>query len=236
MDHWIADLTTEVLWAPDLAAARDGFRRMAARAGIETYAYAKFTAPGSFAYLDTTYGAGWIDRYVAQGYHRIDPVVAEGARTQLPFAWRFLVNRSDLPRPQRLVFDEAAEFAIRDGLSIPFHGRRGYGGLTSLAFSDPRHLRDAVQAQPNLRLLALYYHSAVERLLEAEEETAGLAPFERQCLTWAAAGRSLWDISAVTNRAEADVAGALRAVREKLGTATTSQAAAKAIGQGLIVV
>ncbi len=215
MDHWVADLTSEVLWAPDIAAARSGFRRLAAQAGIETYAYSKFDSPGSITYLDTTFCVGWIDRYVAQGYHRVDPVIAEGARTHMPFAWRFLINRSDLLSPQRQVFDEAADFAIRDGLSIPFHGRRGYAGVTSLAFSDPRRLREAVQAQPNLRLLALYYHSAVERLLEEEEEeTVGLDPFERRCLTWAAIGRSLWDISAATNRAEADVASALRSARE----------------------
>jgi DNA-binding CsgD family transcriptional regulator len=236
MDHWIADLTTEVLWAPDMAAARDGFRRLAAQAGVDSYAYAKFETPGAFAYMDTSFCAGWVDRYVGQGYHRVDPVVAAGARTHLPFAWRFLVNRPELPGPQRQVFEEAADFNIRDALSIPFHGRRGYAGIASLVFSDPRRLREAVQAQPNLRLLALYYHSAVERLLEEEEESAGLTPFERQCLTWAAAGRSLWEISAATNRAETDVAGALRATREKLGVATTSQAAAKAIGQGLIVV
>lgn len=236
MGHWIADLTTEILWAPDIEAARNGFRRLAAQAGIGAYAYARFDTPTTFTYLDTTYDAAWIDRYVSLGYRRVDPVVAEGTRTRLPFAWRFLGTRPDLSDRQRLVLREAAEFGLRDGLSIPFHGRRGFGGMASLVFSDPRRLQDAVQAQPNLRLLPLYYHSAVERLLAEDVDVAGLTAFEHQCLTWAAAGRTLWEISAVTHRAEADVAGALRSTRQKLGTATTSQAAAKAVGQGLIVV
>lgn len=236
MNHWISDLTTEVLWAPDLTAARTAFRRLAAEAGVETYAYARFEAPGDIAYLDTSYDAGWVDRYVDHGYHRVDPVLAEGMRTHLPFAWRFLVNRPSLSAVQRRVFDEAAEFGIREGLSIPFHARRGCAGMTSLAFSDPRRLRDAVTAQPNLRLLALYYHSAVERLLGDEVECAGLRPFEHRCLTWAASGRSPEEISTLTNRPETEVAAALRAVRDKLGTATTVQAAAKAVGLGLVAV
>ena len=236
MDQWIADLTTEILWAPSIEAARNGFRRLAAQAGAETYAYARFDTPTTYDYLDTTYESAWVDHYIARNYRLLDPVVAEAARTHLPFAWRFLTNRPDLHDHQRQMFHEAAAFKLRDGLSIPFHGRRGFSGLASLVFSDPRHLRDAVQAQPNLRLLALYYHSAVERLVEEQGDVAGLTAFEHRCLTWAAAGRTLWEISAVTNRAEADVAAALRSTREKLGTATTSQAAAKALGQGLIAV
>jgi len=239
LDPWIADLTSEVLWAPDVGSARDAFRRFAAGAGIEFYAYGKNAAAKDcvdYAYLDSSYPEQWWQRYVEARYFEFDPVVIESERNPLPFTWRFVANRGDLTARQRRLFDEAAEFGIVHGLTIPFHGWEGRTGLLCFAFGSAKRHREAMAAQPNLRLLALYYHAAIERLLEAEEATStGLSAMERQCLTWTAAGRSLWEISVGLHRAEADVAGALAMARAKLGTITTDQAVAKAVACGIIL-
>lgn len=231
----ITDQMNEILWAEDLASARAAFRSGLAACGIETYAYGNFKLGVDRPYVDSTYPIAWMERYRARGYMAIDPVVRESTRNHLPFAWRYVTNREDgFSDQQRQLFAEAAEFGIRDGYTIPFHGPEGCTALVSFAFESSERMKKVLTAQPNLRLLAVYYHAAVDRLLEDEPGEDMLSGMERQCLEWSLHGRSLWDISAATHRPEQDVATALRAAREKLGAATTAQAARKAVALGLI--
>lgn len=235
MDRHIIELTSELLWAEDLPSAQATFRKITAQANVDFYAYGNSRPGLDNPYVDTTYPTAWVAHYFANRYQYIDPVVLESQRTHLPFAWRFLLNRpSALTPEQRRLFAEAAEFGIRDGFTIPFRSSQGCFATLSFAFDSLDELKQVMAAQPKLKLLAVYYHTAIERLLERDVAEDGLSSMERQCLTWAANGRSLWEISGLAHRPENDIAFALRTAREKLGTTTTQQAVAKAIAQGLI--
>lgn len=235
MDTWVGDLTTELLWAEDIDSAKAAFRRFANQVGVDYYIYGNSRPGLEHPYIDSTYPADWMAHYFANRYQFIDPVVLEAQRSHLPFAWRFLTNRTGgLSPDQRKLFDEAASFGIRDGFTIPFHTAEGCIAVQSYAFGSVDELQEVMNAQAKLKLLAVYYHTAVERLLDVQTPEDELSPMERQCLTGIAHGRSLWEISGSIHRPEPDVAGALRSAREKLGTNTTAQAIAKAITQGLI--
>lgn len=235
MDGHIIELTSELLWAEDLPSARATFKKIAAQANVDFYAYGNSRPGLDNPYLDTTYPPAWVEHYLAQRYQYIDPVVLECQRTHLPFSWRFLLNRATpLTAEQHRLFAEAAEFGIRDGFTIPFHTCHGCFAVLSFAFTSLEELKEIMAAQPKLKLLAVYYHTAIERLLECQVAEDELSSVERQCLTLAATGRSLWEISGLAHRPENDIAFALRTAREKLGAATTQQAVAKAIAQGLI--
>lgn len=235
MDRWIVELTSQLLWAEDIPSAQATFRRIAAQANIDFYAYGNSRPGLEHPYVDSTYPEAWIKRYFSQRYQFIDPVISESRRTHLPFAWRFLMNRPGGLTPEQCrLFEEAAEYGIRDGFTIPFHSTAGCFASLSFAFSSVDELKQVMAAQPKLKLLGVYYHTAIERLLEEEIPDAELSSIERQCLTWTANGRTLWEISGLAHRPEPDIAFALRSAREKLGTATTAQAVAKAIAQGLI--
>lgn len=235
MDSWVADITSELLWAEDIASAQSAFRRFARQAGVAYFVYGNSRPGLEHPYIDSTYPAEWMSHYLANRYQFIDPVVLEAQRSHLPFAWRFLLNRpGGLSAAQRKLFAEAAEFGIRDGFTIPFHTAEGCIAILSYAFTSVDELKQVMAAQAKLKLLAVYYHTAVERLLDVQVPDDELSAIERQCLTGIANGHSLWEISGRIHRPEPDVAGALRSAREKLGTATTAQAIAKAITQGLI--
>lgn len=235
MDSWTVELTSRLLWAEDIPSAQAIFRRIAAQSNINFYAYGNSRPGLEHPYVDTTYPEAWIERYFSQRYQFIDPVIAESRHTHLPFAWRVLMNRpGGLTPQQQILFDEAAEHGIRDGFTIPFHSAMGYFASLSFAFSSRDELTQVMAAQPRLKLLGVYYHTAIERLLEEEYPEAELSAIERQCLAWTANGRTLWEISGLAHRPEPDITLALRTAREKLGTTTTKQAVAKAIAQGLI--
>lgn len=235
MDNWVADLTTRVLWAEDIPSVQLAFRDFAQQAGVDYYIYGNSRSGLEQPYIDSTYPAEWMAHYLGNRYQFIDPVVLEAQRTHLPFAWRFLLHRpGGLSTEQRRLFDEAAGFGIRDGFTIPFHCADGCIAMMSYAFTSVEELKQVMEAQTRLKLLAVYYHTAVERLLDVAPAENALSQIERQCLTGVANGQSLWEISGAVHRPEPDVAGALRSAREKLGTATTAQAVAKALTQGLI--
>lgn len=235
VDRWIAELTSELFWAEDIPSAQASFRRLAAEVKVACYAYGNSRPGLEHPYVDTTYPEAWVTEYFERRYQFIDPVIAESQRTHLPFAWRFLMNRpGGLTPEQQALFTEAAKHGICDGFTIPFHGNSGCFACLSLAFSSHDELKEVMEAQAKLKLLGVYYHTAIERLLEVEIPENELSAMERQCLAWSAGGRSLWEISGLAHRSEPDIACALRSAREKLGTATTAQAVAKAIAQGLI--
>lgn len=234
LDNWVAEVTSRLLWAEDIPMAQEAFREFAAQANVACYAYGN-TRPGlEHPYVESTYPEAWMSHYLANRYQFIDPVVLEAQRSHLPFSWRFLLNREPgLTPAQQILFAEAAEYGIRDGFTIPFHTAEGCIAMLSFVFASQEELRE-IMAQPRLKLLGLYYHAALERLLDIEAPGDELSPIERQCLTGMAHGHSPGEISHRIRYSEPDVIGALLSARAKLGTATTAQAIAKAITQGLI--
>lgn len=235
MDSWIMEMTEELLWVEDIPTAQATLRRLAHETGVDFFAYGNSRPGLETPYWDSTYPAAWISHYLANRYQFVDPVVLEAQRSHLPFAWRFLLNRSQPlgPEQQRL-FAEAAEYGIRDGFTIPFHAESGFVAAMSFAFRSRAEMEHFASLQPRLKLLALYYHTAIERLLEVVEADNALSVMERQCLSFLAGGRSLWEISGLLHRPENDVTASLRSARDKLGAATTAQAVDQAIAQGLI--
>lgn len=232
MSAEVIDLTSEILWAGDIPTARAAMMRTLDAAGIKLFVYGNFRPGLDAPYYDTTYPAGWVQHYLTNRYQAIDPVVAEAHRSHLPFAWRYVAPRAD--EAQQRLFQEAAAYGICDGYSIPFHDGGSLIAVMSFAFGSAEELTAVMSRNPHLRMAGVHYHTAIERLLKIEPEETTLTAIERLCLQAAAAGHSLWDMSAAAHRPESDVAGALRTAREKLGASSTAQAVAMAQELGLI--
>lgn len=235
MDSWITKMTEELLWVEDIPSAQATLRRLVKPANVDFFAYGNSRTGLETPYWDSTYPVEWMAHYFANRYQFIDPVVQEAQRSHLPFAWRFLQNRTNYLTPeQKLLFAEAAEYGLRDGFTIPFHSDSGCIAAMSFAFGSRAEMEQFADMQPHLKLLALYYHTAIERLLEVAVSDTDLSGLERQCLTFLADGRSLWEISGLLHRPQSDVTSSLRSARDKLGVLSTTQAVDKAIAQGLI--
>jgi LuxR family transcriptional activator of bioluminescence operon len=61
-----------------------------------------------------------------------------------------------------------------------------------------------------------------------------LTPRERECLLWAAEGKTSWETAQILGISERTVIFHLRNVTEKLNVSSRQQAIARAISQGLI--
>ena len=220
-----------------LAGLEDALRNHAASLGFSSFIYA-LRVPVSFAEARMVvvkgYPDAWLDRYFTQSYSESDPVLALARARVTPFTWQDATARA-LPQPSRRVMDEATEFGLRTGVSMPVHTAQGELGILSLA-SEDADTEKATRARPYVQLLAAYLHEALHRVLDVTEQPAHAPLTEREleCLRWAADGKTSWEISILLATAERTVNFHLNNAVQKLDARNRQHAVAKAALQGLV--
>jgi DNA-binding CsgD family transcriptional regulator len=187
-----------------------------------------------FYYL--TYPEPWFQRYVEADYLTIDPVVPAGFGGLLPIDWSTLERRA--PRVKQM-FGESLEFGIgRQGLTFPIRGPKGEAALFSVTSDLPD--KEWVEAKRtyirDLQVLAHTVHAKAMLLAGAQvpDHQARLTPRERECLTWAAVGKTSDDIATILNISEGVVRIHLRSAQHKLNCLNRTHSVAKALAQKLI--
>jgi LuxR family transcriptional regulator, activator of conjugal transfer of Ti plasmids len=178
--------------------------------------------------LISTYPEQWTSHYLRSRYELIDPVIAQALQTAEPFQWGIGIQSSRRSPLQQQLLDEAAEFGIRVGFTVPIHD--GHGPIAALTFAASTHSH-AFEIFTNsqgrvLQLMAMYFHAHVRRKLTNEHRIAGvvLSPRELECLEWASQGKSAWEIGCILGISRNTVAYYLENAKEKLGVRTVVQA------------
>jgi DNA-binding CsgD family transcriptional regulator len=182
------------------------------------------------------YPDGWVDHYMAGAYYEHDPVIAHCSRSLVPVEWRQVTERA--PAPARRVMDEATEFGLRAGVSMPIHSPYGELGILSFALDAPdaRARETCAHAMPYVQMLAGYLHESVRRVFELNDPVGRpqLTARERECLRWAADGKTSWEIGQLLNMAERTVNFHLNNAMIKLDVCNRQHAVAKAVMNGAI--
>lgn len=222
--------------APDL---QRPFEMITETYGLSTVAYLG-AGIGKERRRDETFVAGtyrlnWIERYKAEHYVTIDPVVQIGMRQMLPIDWR---NFGSTSEAVRRLFGEAMEFGVgRQGLSIPIHGRHGDKALFSVTSNandvDWRRLRN--QFTRDFQLLAMHVHAMLLELEGTPIPDVKLSPRERECLLWISEGKTAWECSVILGLSHHTVRCYLESARHKLEASSNTHAVAKATKAGLLL-
>jgi LuxR family transcriptional activator of conjugal transfer of Ti plasmids len=179
--------------------------------------------------LISTYPSQWTDHYLRNSYQAIDPVVAQALRTPEPFRWGIDSGSRLSSTAEQKLFDEAAQFGIRFGYTVPIHD--GHGPIAALTFAaDARrpHFERCIDSNGRvLQLMAMYFHAHVRRELEKDRfvNRARLSPRELECLEWASRGKSAWETGCILGISRNTVAHYLDNAKQKLGVRTVVQAA-----------
>jgi DNA-binding CsgD family transcriptional regulator len=168
-----------------------------------------------------------------------DPVLQTAKRCSVPFTYGANAYiEAGVPE----LWDHQAAYGFCCGIVSPFHlpgklsiivGVDRYEPLPS----DPSELAMIVAT---FHLFATFAQCAAKELIVDRSNEARcsidvrLSPRERECLQWAAAGKTAWETGMILSIAEGSVAKLLAAATRKLQCATKSQALVRAVKLGLI--
>jgi DNA-binding CsgD family transcriptional regulator len=180
-----------------------------------------------------TYSRLWQQRYFLKKYLIHDPVVCYGRNTDQPFDWANLPT--DDPATKAFLTDALNHDVGRNGLSVPFHGRRGVFSVVSFTSDLSKDKWEAYKAtnMKNLRLLAVLIDSASHNNIKLPSLPVHLSNREGQCLLWAARGKTYQEIAMILGLALGTVKSNLDTARHKLQCMNLTHAAAVAFATGV---
>lgn len=108
------------------------------------------------AFLRSNYSSEWRERYDRKGFAHLDPVVGHCMTSSLPIVW----EPATFAEPaQRAMYEEASEFGIRSGVTLPVHGPQGEFGVLSFASDaepDEAFRKSVAAVLPGLSLIRDY--------------------------------------------------------------------------------
>lgn len=176
---------------------------------------------------------GWQQRYVEQDYVRRDPAVRHLKNAILPYTWEDLLNNPDYSSGERNIVHEAGAFELHAGFVVPLHGLRTGSAILTIAGENRNTSR---KDRAEMHLASIYVHAHLRALIRPAGKCGfvNLTPRERECLCWAAAGKTDWEISEILAISEKTANAHIEQAKRKFDVATRVQAVVHAIRLGLI--
>lgn len=174
-----------------------------------------------------TWNKEWGKRYKRHNYYKQDPVILRAQSHPGSFYWSREHDREGVKSPSRKVLDEAGEFGVTDGYTVPVFRANGYLAVASFSLDDgppDDTLRMA------LELATVYFHAKLLAFRETElTSTTALSIRERECLQWAAEGKSDWEIGKILNISKTTVHSHIEKAKARYGVPTRVQAVVTAL-------
>jgi DNA-binding CsgD family transcriptional regulator len=211
--------------------------------GFERWIYG---IAGPDAVLADKYPHDWIEGYVRNRLHRgSDPILEAVGERRYAIHWDLRLAepfRKPLTPGQKTILADRWHFGARHGVTAPvFDSERQPFDFGVLSFTRKKPLTCAEQQhhEPRVQLFATYFHNVASALvlgptIEPATEIPNLAPREYDCLSWAAMGKSNWEISLLVGVSQATVAFHLSNAARKLRARGRIAAIAKATRLKLI--
>lgn len=207
--------------------------------GLSHIAYLSLNIPRPSAetpYAAVSHSNEWTLHYDQSGYVDIDPVVRCGLTGLLPLDWS-TIDRS-CPEVKRLCGEAWNGGTRQQGMSFPIRSLNGELALMSVN-SDLADKEWAELKQCHMRdfhMFAHFFHNMVMRVegVESRDEKTPLSPRERECLQWAAAGKTVWETAQIIGIGEHTASAYIKSAMHKLNCVTKPQAVGRAVSLGLI--
>jgi len=176
-----------------------------------------------------------VKHYVTPDFLSIEPLVKLGLTVPAPMGWDAI--SAALGKSGKLVEARKDLAQASRCLTFPIVGLRGETAVFSIVADLegkewPTFKRAALR---DIHSVAHYYHTSLLAQHGNVVEDLNLSPHEIECLKWAAAGKTAWETSKILDISERTVKFHLNAARAKMNCVTTTQAVAKAVASGKII-
>jgi LuxR family quorum sensing-dependent transcriptional regulator len=175
---------------------------------------------------------GWYEIYIRENYIRVDPCSRFLKKANRPFEWKEAPYDPEREPKAAEVMQRRWDFGFRNGLIVPVlepSGVTGFVSMTGARFDLTPRTKAA------LHLMAIYAYDRTRRLVvPCVSEKAHLTSREQEVLTWAAHGKSAWEIGEILHIAKRTVDEHAQTAFHKLGAVNRTQAVAIALRDHLI--
>ena len=206
------------------------------RYGFERIFLGQLVNPANVPLKDILYISDWPDELKAERERRMailhDPIAIGALRSKRPFSWS--EARLHATRAGRQVMDSVHDHGITDGMMFPMHALHSVSGGVSLGACGGLDLSLTHIAELEIVCQTAYYH--LEGLLGPfpYQRVAELTARETECVQFAAAGKTNWEIAKILGIQEDTVKKTLRRASDKLGAVNRAHLVASAIAKSQI--
>jgi LuxR family quorum-sensing system transcriptional regulator CciR len=181
------------------------------------------------------YPLEWVQYFDEQTLGPSDPVHRASNLTSVGFAWSKLPEMIHLTPRDRLVLEKAGRNGIGDGFTVPAHVPGESNG--SCSFATRTGQRVIEEHLPAAQLVGAFAFEAGRRLWRMRagtSPTAQLTDRQRDCVVWAARGKSDWEIAQILGIGHETVIQHLKQARERYGVTKRTMLAISALFDGTI--
>lgn len=206
------------------------------RYGFERISLGQLVNPANVALKDILYISDWPEELKAQRRLQMaslhDPVVLCALKSKRPFTWA--QARASAPRAGQRVVDMVHDYGITDGMMFPMHALHSVTGGVSLGGSSKTELCLTEVSELEIVCQTAYYH--LEAMLGPfpYQKLAELTRRETECVQFAAAGKSNWEIARILGIQEDTVKKTLGRAGTKLDAVNRAHMVALAIARSQI--
>lgn len=177
----------------------------------------------------------WFERYMQQNFYRVDPMAKHPRETIRPFFWDEVEYGEDAQAGQ--VMNEAAEFGLENGFSVPIFGAEGDQSCVTMGGT---HLERPPRTREAIHLMSIYAHDRARALRQDWANRTNrsadpkLTDREREVLKWVALGKTDWEIGEILRISKDTSFAHVRNCCRKLNAVTRTQAVERAMMLGEI--
>jgi LuxR family quorum-sensing system transcriptional regulator CciR len=181
------------------------------------------------------YPAQWVEYFDEQRLGPSDPVHRASHLTSVGFAWSKLPHMIHLTPRDRMVLEQAGFNGIGDGFTVPAHVPGESNG--SCSFATRSGLPVIEEHLPVAHLVGAFAFEAARHLWRMRAPTTPIMQLtdrQRDCVVWAARGKSDWEIAQILGISHETVIQHLKQARERYGVTKRTMLAVSALFDGTI--
>lgn len=191
-------------------------------------------APQPAIRLDN-YPPAWVEYFDAQRLGPSDPVHRASQLTNAGFCWSDLADMIDLTTRDRDILLRSRRAGIEDGFTVPAHVPGESAGSCSFATDKGKTVRvDWLPLVHHVGALAFNRARQLSGIRELAADRPRLTDRQRDCLFWAARGKTDYEIAIILGLSHETVIQHMKQARGRYGIARRAQLAVHALFDGTL--
>lgn len=239
IETMLFDFLTDIKTLDDRDAIMKRLAKVAGFFGLDSFAISGIPLPHERIepyLLLNAWPEEWTSRYLAENYVHSDPVIYRCKGTDRAFVWSETLAEKPVGARARKVMNEATEFRMIDGFSVPIHSP---GGIQAIVTFGGEKVDMSDEERAVLELIAIYAHKKLRDIIpqkkaDPRQAVANITARELEVIHWCAEGKSNWEIGQILGRSEKTVQHILASAQYKLDVTNRTQLVAEAFRIGII--